>query len=67
MWQSILGKFGLPVLRLVWAQVTPGLAEAIVAALRDLRTKAAATPNEWDDFAVGALIGLIEAVAGVKI
>jgi len=53
----------LPVVKLIWSQLSPGLKEAVVAFVADLETKADHTEGKLDDWAVDVLKWLLSLTA----
>ena len=45
----------LAILKLIWANVSPQIRDAIVKFVEDLEKKANETPNAWDNLAVAVL------------
>jgi hypothetical protein len=55
-------RFVLPFVRLLVGQFSPWLVAAFRDFIKELRTKAAATPNEYDDILVELLADLFGVV-----
>ena len=56
--QAVILALVMPVLQVLFSAVTPAIRELMSQYLRDLYSKALASPSPWDDFAVGILCGL---------
>jgi len=57
-WGSIISG-ALKVFMGLMGQVTPAIAAELNAFLTSLYKKALATPNPWDDFAIGMLLDIL--------
>ena len=60
---NALVKFLLPILRLILQNASPLIKDTIAAFIRDLKKKAAETPNEYDDL----LVDFLAALLGVEV
>ena len=70
MWKAILKAIAVAAFRALMGKMSEEIRKLIAQAFRDqvkpyiaeLRTKAAVTPNPWDDIGVEALAGLIDGI-----
>ncbi len=56
---NVILKLLAPIIKIVFSQISPQIRSAIEKFIKDLKSKAAKTPNVWDDMAVDLIASLL--------